>query len=298
MTAASPGNALLPSKTPSMPLLASDSVWHYSERRKQLNHLIKEPPCSCGAGPDTFSFIYEDSAVETDQLDSISDSLIPNEYKLFRHPGVLGLEPVEDRYSVRTKQHPDHMTVFPSLKPVSRKEVVLLRHTMHDMLLKLRREREKHQTASPQTHLHELMDVVKKEQEIYNTVFHEIIRQVSSILVLTEHGRRVTIISNIQNDLFTWKFTNFERKLSILFTFFKLKISQIRHLSRPYSVKLVVHFSNNGFLTNIARNTVVFGYSNSCSSKKNGFKLSVLEVCIIRIVYVPLRVYYTVDFGY
>lgn len=186
MTAASPGNALLASKTPSMPLLSSDSVWHYSERRKQLNHLIKEPPCSCGAGPDTFSFIYEDSAVETDQSDSMSDSLIPNEYKLYRHPGVLGLEPIEDRYSVRAKQHPDHMTVFPSLKPVSRKEVLLLRQTMHDMLLKLRREREKHQTASPQTQLHELMDVVKKEQQIYNTVFHEIIRQVSCMLYTVE----------------------------------------------------------------------------------------------------------------
>ena len=127
--------------------------------------------------------------METNQSDSISDSLIPNEYKLYRHPGVLGLEPIDDRYSVRTKQHPGHMTVFPSLNPVSRKEVVLLKQTMHDMLLKLRREREKHLTASPQTQLHELMDVVKKEQEIYNTVFHEIIRQVNYMLLYTVQPR-------------------------------------------------------------------------------------------------------------
>ena len=174
MTAASPG---LPSKTPSMPLLSSDSVWHFSNKRKQLSHLIKEPPCSCGAGPNTFSFIYEDTNDTNSSPGEATDSLIPNEYKLYKHPGVLGLETIEDKYSVRTKQHPGHMTVFPSMKPVSRKEVVLLRETMHDMLGRLRREGDK-PYLSNSTHLHELMDVVKKEQEVYNTVFHEIIRQV------------------------------------------------------------------------------------------------------------------------
>ena len=174
MTAASPG---LPSKTPSMPLLSSDSVWHFSNKRKQLSHLIKEPPCSCGAGPNTFSFIYEDTNDTNSSPGEATDSLIPNEYKLYKHPGVLGLETIEDKYSVRTKQHPGHMTVFPSMKPVSRKEVVLLRETMHDMLGRLRREGDK-PSLSNSTHLHELMDVVKKEQEVYNTVFHEIIRQV------------------------------------------------------------------------------------------------------------------------
>ncbi|KAI6653211.1 Axonemal dynein light chain domain-containing protein 1-like isoform X2 [Oopsacas minuta] len=201
MTAASPCNALIASKTTSMPLISSDSVWHFSDRRKQLNHLIKDPPCSCGAGPNTFSFIYEDTNGETNEQNSISETLIPNEYKLYRHPGVLGLEPIEDKYSVRAKQHPAHMTVFPSLKPVSRKEVVLLRQTMHDMLLKLRRDNEKTEYVSPQTQLHELMDIIKKEQEVYNTVFHEIIRQVS--IHCLEQGQLLSELREQYSSLFS-----------------------------------------------------------------------------------------------
>ena len=185
MTAASPGNPPATSNPSSLPLLSSDSVWHYASRRKQLDHLVKEPPCSCGAGPKSFSFIYEDTNAKTDTSDNIPDSLIPNEYKLVKHPGVLGLEPIEDKYSIRTKQHPNHMTVFPSLKPVSRKEVMLLRQTMHDMLQRCKSEGE----ASPyKTQLHQLVDVVQREQDVYNTVFHELIRQVGREIIMRTYN--------------------------------------------------------------------------------------------------------------
>ena len=180
MTAASPG----------LPLLSSDSVWHFSNKRKQLTHLIKDPPCSCGAGPNSFSFIYENTNDTDSSPGDATTSLIPSEYKLYKHPGVLGLEPIEDKYTVRTKEHPTHMTVFPSMKPVSRKEVILLRETLRDMLARLRRNGDRQ--AASGTQLHELMDVVKKEQDIYNTVFHEIIRQViawqpNAVIVILIH---------------------------------------------------------------------------------------------------------------
>ena len=72
--------------------------------------------------------------------------------------------------------HLNHLTVFPSLKPTSRNEVVQLKHTM-DALLK-RVGADIIDQKGP-TQLHNLLEIIKQEQDIYNIVFHEIIRQVT-----------------------------------------------------------------------------------------------------------------------
>ncbi len=103
-------------------------------------------------------------------------------------------------YSTIAEDHLNHLTVFPSLKPTSRNEVVQLKHTM-DALLKRVGADVIDQKGPTQViwictifilinsqnrsvkflsicKLHNLLEIIKQEQDIYNIVFHEIIRQV------------------------------------------------------------------------------------------------------------------------
>jgi len=74
------------------------NMWNHSRRRARLRHLTDQPPCVCGAGRD-ISFLYdvapkerpgqEDASVATS---AIPDTLIPEEYHIVKHPGVMGLE--------------------------------------------------------------------------------------------------------------------------------------------------------------------------------------------------------------
>ena len=103
-------------------------------------------------------------------------------------------------YSTIAEDHLNHLTVFPSLKPTSRNEVVQLKHTM-DALLKrvgadvidqkgptqviwictifiLTNSQNRSLQFLSICKLHNLLEIIKQEQDIYNIVFHEIIRQV------------------------------------------------------------------------------------------------------------------------
>ena len=66
------------------------------------------------------------------------------------------------------------MRVFPSLQPNRRFEAVQLNRTMDAMLKEL--ETEKTDTGPSQ--VHNLIEIVKKEQNIYDSIFYELIRQV------------------------------------------------------------------------------------------------------------------------
>lgn len=78
-------------------------------------------------------------------------------------------------YSAITDEHLNHITTFPSLKPTGRNEVIQLKHTM-DSLLK-RVGADIIDQKGP-TQLHNLLEIIKQEQDIYNIIFHEVIRQV------------------------------------------------------------------------------------------------------------------------
>lgn len=77
----------------------------------------------------------------------------------------------------------NHVTAFPSLKPTGRNEVIQLRHTM-DALLK-RVGADIVDLKGP-TQLHNLLEIIKQEQDIYNIVFHEVIRQVKNFFKNTD----------------------------------------------------------------------------------------------------------------
>ena len=75
------------------------NVWNYPHRRNRLRHLTEAPPCVCGAGRD-ISFLYDSVSLEQEgervtragSNNALPNTLIPEEYHIVKHPGVLGLE--------------------------------------------------------------------------------------------------------------------------------------------------------------------------------------------------------------
>lgn len=184
-------NPTLPSNNKPSPVLVKrpDNMWNYPNRRRKFKHLTSNTPCVCGAGKD-ISFLYDsqvdgddeddDGFTKEDSSQSIPATLIPKEYHIVKHPGVMGLEFHDDSYSSRPANHDHHMTVFPSMKPSGRHEVLALKHTMDAMLERAGVSRmESDSDFRGPTNMHNLLELVKKEQDIYNIVFHELIRQVS-----------------------------------------------------------------------------------------------------------------------
>lgn len=173
------------------------NVWS-TQRRERFKHLTDNTACSCGAGKD-ISFLYDvpkpeqkaerpekidKSAIRKDateppkQVLQLPDTLIPNEYHIVKNKGVIGIQYHEDKYSNQVVDHEKHLVVFPSMKPTSRFEVVQLKNTMEEMLEKAGINDMDIEIKGP-TQMHNLLELIKKEQNIYNVVFHELIRQAS-----------------------------------------------------------------------------------------------------------------------
>lgn len=183
-------NPTLPPNNKQPPVLVRrpDSMWNYPNRRRKFKHLTNNTPCVCGAGKD-ISFLYdvqadgdddEDLTKESTSARSIPATLIPKEYHIVKHPGVMGLEFHDDSYSAKPANHDHHMTIFPSMRPAGRHEVMALKHTMDAMLEQAGVSRmQSDSDFNGPTNMHNLLELVQKEQDIYNIVFHELIRQVS-----------------------------------------------------------------------------------------------------------------------
>nr|KAG5700478.1 hypothetical protein BaRGS_013965 [Batillaria attramentaria] len=172
------------------------NMWSF-KRRERYRHLLDNTTCSCGAGSDV-SFLYDvpqelphaekpdnldRSAVRKDELPQrkalhLPDTLIPDEYHVVKNKGVMGIEYHEDKYTTNPDDHEKHLIVFPSTKPTSRYEVIQLQKTMEEMLEKLGFNDKDVEVRGP-TQMHNLLELIKKEQNIYNIVFHELIRQVT-----------------------------------------------------------------------------------------------------------------------
>jgi hypothetical protein len=84
---------------------------------------------------------------------------------------------------MRTEDHQKHATVFPSLNPSGRQEVLALKQALDAMLEKagvpVGGEGNAATSLDGPTQLHNLLELIRTEQKIYNIVFHEVIRQVS-----------------------------------------------------------------------------------------------------------------------
>ncbi|KAL8625878.1 hypothetical protein ACOMHN_012470 [Nucella lapillus] len=173
------------------------NVWSH-KRREKFKHLLDTTTCSCGAGKD-ISFLYDvpqkhghpekpdtidksavrkDSEIPPKKALQLPDTLIPEEYHIVKNRGVMGIEYHEDKYTTNPADHEKHLVVFPSMKPASRFEVMQLKQTMVDMLEKVGFNDVDLDIKGP-TQMHNLLELIKKEQNIYNIIFHELIRQTS-----------------------------------------------------------------------------------------------------------------------
>ncbi|CAH2311418.1 Hypothetical predicted protein [Pelobates cultripes] len=177
-------------------LRSTDPLWSHPSRRTKFKHLIDQPVCSTGAGRD-ISFLCDalhikknskesKSVQPTDRKNtsprptgvSMEDSLIPEEFYIVKNKGVLGLEYYEDKYTTLLEDDEKRLRVFPSMKPSGRLEVLQLMKVMDSMLKEAGVDEEDLKMDGP-TQIHNLLELLKTEQNIYNIVFHELIRQVS-----------------------------------------------------------------------------------------------------------------------
>ncbi|KAM9385783.1 axonemal dynein light chain domain-containing protein 1 [Pholidichthys leucotaenia] len=170
-----------------------DAVWHHPLGRRKYKHFLEQPMCLNGAGSD-ISFLCDavvtkrktkllppvanKIGVDSTQNFSISESLIPEEYHIVKNKGIRSLEIYEDAFTVQVKDDDQKLRVFPSLKPSGRLEVLQLMRMMDDMLEKAGVDQQREELTEL-SQLEGLLELVKAEQNIYNVVFHELIRQVS-----------------------------------------------------------------------------------------------------------------------
>ncbi|XP_041647909.1 axonemal dynein light chain domain-containing protein 1 isoform X2 [Cheilinus undulatus] len=170
-----------------------DAAWHHPLGRKNYKYFLEQPTSVTGAGRD-ISFlcdatvmqkkseplppVSDKSGTEDTQDLSISESLIPEEYHIVKNRGLKSLELYEDAFTVQLQDGDQKLRVFPSLRPSGRLEVVQLMRVMDDMLEKAGVDQQREELTEI-SQMEQLLELVKVEQNIYNIVFHELIRQVS-----------------------------------------------------------------------------------------------------------------------
>ncbi|XP_059944529.1 axonemal dynein light chain domain-containing protein 1 isoform X6 [Mesoplodon densirostris] len=212
-----------------------DHVWHNPIRRNKFKYLIDHPVSLTGAGRD-ISFLYDvkyvkgetrESSVCPPQMDrslqsrdgvlvppkpkKLIDTLIPEEFHIVSNTGVSGLECYDDKYTTLLTDSENRLLLFPSMKPNKRVEVVQLNDVMDTML---ERAGVENQAYTGPTKMHKLLHILKKEQTIYNTVFHELIRQVS-----VDCADRGELLSKIREryvqmlDQIAWHMTDFYKDM-------------------------------------------------------------------------------------
>ncbi|XP_021260318.1 axonemal dynein light chain domain-containing protein 1 isoform X2 [Numida meleagris] len=182
-------------------LQTPDRLWHYPNRRSKFRHLTDHPVSLTGAGRDvsylcdvvtsrgdkktealqsSFSQSHQEQSSgtvpSTPQATSV-DSLVPKEFHIVRNQGVLPLKYFDDKYTTLLEDSKKKLRLFPSLKPSGRLEVMQLTEAMDSMLEKAGVDELIGITGPSQ--LHNMLELLKAEQNIYNIVFHELIRQVS-----------------------------------------------------------------------------------------------------------------------
>ncbi|KAF0041949.1 hypothetical protein F2P81_005481 [Scophthalmus maximus] len=167
-----------------------DAVWHHPLGRKKYKHFLEQPTSLNGAGSD-ISFLCDamvnqrkitplppltdrNGIVDTQSL-SMSESLIPEEYRIVKNNGLRGLEIYEDAFTVKLQDDKHTLRLFPSL---GRLEVIQLLRMMDDMLEKAGVDHQSEELTQL-SQIEGLLELVQVEQNIYNVVFHEVIRQVS-----------------------------------------------------------------------------------------------------------------------
>ncbi|NWX21657.1 AXDN1 protein, partial [Aegotheles bennettii] len=178
-------------------------LWHYPNRRSKFRHLTDHPVSLTGAGRDV-SYLCDTATgqearramagrssfaehcqnqggsggtVPHPPQATLAEDLVPKEFHIVKNRGVLPLKYFDDKYTTLLKDRERKLRLFPSIKPSGRLEVIQLMEVMDSMLEKAGVDKLIRVTGPSQ--LHDMLELMKAEQNIYNIVFHELIRQVS-----------------------------------------------------------------------------------------------------------------------
>ncbi|NXG89773.1 AXDN1 protein, partial [Stercorarius parasiticus] len=180
-----------------------DRLWHYPNRRSKFRHLTDHPVSLTGAGRDvsylcdvatgqeakkampdrsSFSEGHQErrgscGTVPRTPRVPLADTLVPKEFHIVKNRGVLPLKYFDGKYTTLLEDREKKLRLFPSMKPSGRLEVIQLMEVMDSMLEKAGVDKLIRVTGPSQ--LHNVLELMKAEQNIYNIVFHELIRQVS-----------------------------------------------------------------------------------------------------------------------
>ncbi|TRY82878.1 hypothetical protein DNTS_001523 [Danionella cerebrum] len=151
-----------------------DGVWHHPSRRMKYQYFLNHPTSLTGAGRKTVCLSFLMPNKETNSL----ETLIPEEYHIIQNKGVKGLQCYDDKFTVLLEDDKKKLRVFPSMKPSGRLEAMQLMNVMDKMLDKAGIDQEKEELTE-HSQIENLMELIQTEQNIYNIIFHEVIRQVS-----------------------------------------------------------------------------------------------------------------------
>ena len=173
------------------------NVWS-STKGDELRHLTVTTTCRCGLG-DGFTFFLEnvdnkEFAASIESRDFHPDlkkprnpakniaTLIPEELHVKRYQQRSGLSLIHDEYTVQSRQHHTHGTRVPSRTPATREEVLRLKDVFRRLLQEAGMGENLSQAVLEKrtdSEIQKLVELVRAEQDVYNIVFHEIIRQVT-----------------------------------------------------------------------------------------------------------------------
>ncbi|XP_027882491.1 axonemal dynein light chain domain-containing protein 1 isoform X2 [Xiphophorus couchianus] len=170
-----------------------DGVWHYPLGRTKYKYFLEQPTSLTEAGRD-ISFLcdavltqkkmtalpplHEKSCNGDIKKLNVKQNVIPEEYRIVKNKGIQCLQLYEDAFTVQLKDQEQKLRVLPSLRPSGRLEVIQLMRMMDDMLEKAGVDQQ-NEELTDLCQLENLLELVKTEQNIYNIVFHELIRQVT-----------------------------------------------------------------------------------------------------------------------
>nr|XP_009862323.2 axonemal dynein light chain domain-containing protein 1-like isoform X1 [Ciona intestinalis] len=247
------------------------NVWHHKGRRVQFKHLTDNPrSLGKGVGTRDISFLFDvsgqkkpqppnpnkndksavrfEAANSTQDINSntalaVPDSIIPEEYHVIKSRAVLGLEYIDEELTTKLTDHDQLLRIFPSLNPTKRFEVLQLLRTMDAMLEQSGIDDEAVEVKGP-TQIHNLLELIKKEQTIYDLVFSEVIRQVSVECI--ERGQLLSKLRNKYADLLN----RIPRQMKSLHA----EVMAQRSLDRRLTEELLRFKSSISFLTTELQN--------------------------------------------
>jgi len=169
-------------------------LWHHKSRRKNFKHLTNKPRSNGDrVGTRDVSFLYDCNAIgfsskinlaeDSGDKESLTKLKIPgkiaeNEFNLVKTKKVRSLKFLDSKDTTELVDVEKKLRVFPSLQPAKRHEVVQLLKTFDYMLKKSGVDDESVEINGP-SQIHHLLELVKKEQKMYDLAFSEVIRQVS-----------------------------------------------------------------------------------------------------------------------